>query len=159
VAPIPVCGSTPLQDALEERTLMRKLLPLAFLLLPTLSFSQASVTELRDSCTVYVKVAHTPLAELSARDAASSGLCMGYFKGFMSAVQGSVTEPDADGHIKQFNIKDGTTFNQAIGVFLALVRERPEFLKEDAVVVINASLMASGLATLENKPVTYVKKR
>ena len=84
---------------------------------------------------------------------------MGYFKGFMSAVQGSVTEPDADGHIKQFNIKDGTTFNQGIGVFLALVRERPEFLKEDVGVVINASLIASGLATLETKPVTYVKKR
>lgn len=138
---------------------MTKLLLLAFLLLPTLSFSQISATELRDSCSVLVKFAKTPVDELSARDAATSGLCMGYFKGFMSAVQGSVTEPDADGHIKQFNIKDGTTFNQGIGAFLALVRERPEFLKQDVGVVINAALLASGLATLESKPVTYVKKR
>lgn len=138
---------------------MRKLLPLAFLLLPTLSFSQVSVTELRDSCSVLVKFAKTPVAELSARDAASSGLCMGYFKGFMSAIQGSTTEPDADGHIKQFNIKDGTSFYQGMGAFLALIRERPESLKEDVVVVISTSLLASGLATLENKPVTYVKKR
>jgi hypothetical protein len=70
-----------------------------------------------------------------------------------------VTEPDADGHIKQFNVKDGTTFNQGIGAFLALVHERPESLKEDVVVVISTSLIVSGLATLETKPVTYVRKR
>src|ERR1019366_1552670 len=138
---------------------MRKLLLFGLLLLPTLSFSQVSVTELSDSCGVYVKVAKTPVAELNARDAARSGLCMGYFKGFMSAVQGSVTEPDADGHIKQFNVKDGTTFNQGIGAFLALVHERPESLKEDVVVVISTSLIVSALATLETKPVTYVRKR
>jgi hypothetical protein len=138
---------------------MRQPLLLALLLLPTLSFSQVSVPELKDSCAVYAKFAKTPVAQLSARDAASSGLCMGYFKGFMSAIQGSVTEPDADGHIKQFNIKDGTTPDQLIGVFLALVRERQEYLKEDAVIVISASLVASGLATLETKPVTYLRKR
>ncbi len=144
----------PSQGTAEERTRMKNLLLLALLLLPTLSFPQVTVTELKDSCSVYVKVAKTPLTEVNARDAASSGLCMGYFKGFMSAVQGSVTEPDAEGHIKQFNIKDGATFNQGIGAFLALAHERPESLKEDAVVVISTSFIVSGLATLETKPVT-----
>jgi len=83
---------------------------------------------------------------------------MGYFKGFMSAVQGSVTEPDADGHIKQFNIKEGTTFNQGIGVFLAFVNERPEFLKEGVVEAVSTAFLVSGLATLDNVPVTCAKK-
>lgn len=119
---------------------------------------------LRDSCGIYIKVKESKapvvaLTELNARDAAAYGFCKGYFYGFMSAVQGSVTEPDGNGHVQKFTIKDGTTFDQAIRAFLTVVNERPEYLSTDAGIVISGALMASGLATLETKPVTCAKKQ
>jgi hypothetical protein len=84
---------------------------------------------------------------------------MGYFKGFMSAVQGSVTEPNENGRISRFTIKGNATFDQAIHAFLKQVDEYPGQLGEDAGIVVSGSLLASGLATFQEEPVVYVKKQ
>jgi hypothetical protein len=58
------------------------LLLFVLFLLPTLSFAQVSVTELKDTCSVYGKVAKTPATEINTRDAASSGFLHGLLQRF-----------------------------------------------------------------------------
>jgi len=82
---------------------------------------------------------------------------MGYFRGFMAASADVLLGPDQEGRIMEFKIAEGTTYVQAIRVFLITTQKEPAMLKEDAGMVIMAVLKLSGLASYQEKKELHVK--
>lgn len=116
--------------------------------------------QLHNACVVYVKLKDekTPTANWKMEDALAVGLCKGFFRGYMSASAEVVTKPDQDGRIRIFKISEGTTYDQAIRLYVVTLNEKPVLMQQDAGVVIMASLQAGGLATMKNEPQVYIKK-
>lgn len=114
---------------------------------------------LNNACKGYVhlKDDKVPPEKWSEEDATSMGFCMGYFRGFMAASADVLLGPDQEGRVMEFKIAEGTTYVQAIRVFLIATQQEPAMLKEDAGVVIMTSLKLSGLASYQEKKELHVK--
>jgi len=114
---------------------------------------------LNNACKAYLhlKDDKVPPEKWSEEDATSVGFCMGYFRGFMAASADVLLGPDQEGRIMEFKIAEGTTYVQAIRVFLITTQKEPAMLKEDAGMVIMAVLKLSGLASYQEKKELHVK--